>query len=305
MLDQVTGMRVFAQVATAGSLTGAGRALGLSQTMVTKHVEATEARLGTRLLHRSTRRLTLTEAGRIYLEACGRILTEIAEAEEAASAGQAEPRGLLRMNAPVSFGVRRIAPLLQAFFQRQPKVQVELGLNDRVVDLMEEGWDLAVRIGVLPDSTLMSRRLAPCRAVVCAAPAYLESRGTPCTVAELSSHNCLGYTLSERMGVNRWSFGPDAAVTVAVSGSMRANNGDALREAALAGLGVIYQPTFLVADDLRAGTLDALELDHPPTLAGHVHAVFRPDRRLPLKSRAMIDFLAERFAPEPPWDRSG
>ena len=297
------GMRVFVRVAATGSLAGAGRALGLSQTMVTKHVEAIEVRLGTKLLHRSTRRLTFTEAGRIYLEACGRILAEVAEAEEAAAAGQVEPRGLLRMNVPVSFGARRVAPLLSAFTERYPRIMMELGLNDRVVDLVEEGWDLAVRIGVLPASTLISRRLAPCRTVVCAAPSYLEAHGTPRTLADLAGCNCLGYTLSERLGTYRWSFGSDASVKVPVSGSIRANNGDALREAALAGLGVIYQPTFLVADDLRAGTLVALALDHPPAPAGHIHVVFRPDRRPPQKSRAMIDFLAEHITPEPPWDQ--
>lgn len=303
MLDQVTGMRVFVRVAAAGSLAAAGRALDLSQTMVTKHVDALEARLGVRLLHRTTRRLTLTEAGRAYLDACQRILAEIEEAEQAAAAGQVEPRGSLRMNAPVSFGTFQVAPLLHDFTARHPKVSLDMGLSDRLVDLIEEGWDLAIRIGVLRDSSLVARRLAPCRTVVCAAPAYLGTRGTPRRVADLAGHNCLGYTLSDRIGADRWSFGGDAEVVVGVSGTLRANNGDALRLAALAGLGVIYQPTFLVADDLRAGRLVALPLDHPATDVGHVHAVFRPDRRLPLKSRAMIDFLAERFGDMPPWDR--
>ena len=303
MLDQVTGMRIFVRVAAAGSLAATGRALNLSQTMVTKHVEAIEARLGVRLLHRSTRRLTLTEAGRGYLEACQRILFEIDEAEQAAAAGQAEPRGLLRMNVPVSFGTFQIAPLLSEFQRRNPLVELELGLNDRVVDLVEEEWDLAIRIGVLRDSSLISRRLAPCRTVVCASPAYLQAHGTPRTLGDLGGHNCLGYTLSDRMGAGVWTFNSDGSVEASVSGSFRANNGDALRVAALAGLGVIYQPTFLVADDMRAGRLVALPLDHPPTDVAHIHAVFRPDRRLPLKCRTMIEFLAERFAGQPPWDR--
>ncbi len=296
-------MRIFVRTAAAGSLAATGRALNLSQTMVTKHIEAIETRLGVRLLHRSTRRLTLTEAGRGYLEACQRILAEIEEAEAAAGAGQAEPRGELRMNVPVSFGTFQIAPLLDQFTRRYPLVELELGLNDRVVDLVEEGWDLAIRIGVLRDSSLIARRLAPCRTVVCASPAYLAACNTPRTLADLARHNCLGYTLSDRLGYGQWGFDPDASVIAAVSGSLRANNGDALRLAALAGLGVIYQPTFLVADDLRAGRLIALPLDHPPTESGQVHAVFRPDRRLPLKSRVMIEFLAEHFGETPPWDR--
>ena len=303
MLDQVTGMRVFVRVAAAGSLAAAGRSLNLSQTMVTKHVDATEARLGVRLLHRSTRRLTLTEAGRGYLEACQRILAEIEEADEAAAAGQAEPRGLLRLNAPVSFGTSQVAPLLGRFAASYPKVRLDVGLNDRVVDLIEEGWDLAIRIGVPRDSSLVSRRLAPCRMVVCASPDYLRAQGTPRTLADLAGHNCLGYTLSERMGTSRWSFGRDAEVVAPVSGTMQANNGDALREAALVGLGVIYQPTFLVGDDVRNGALIALALDHPPALAGYIQAVFRPDRMLPLKSRVMIEFLAGQFGDDPPWDR--
>lgn len=296
-------MRVFVRVASSGSFAAAGRALRLSQTAVTKHVEAIEARLGVRLLHRTTRRLTLTEAGRGYLDACGRILAEIDEAEEAAAAGQAEPRGSLRMNLPVSFGTLQVVPWLSQFCARHPHVGIELGLSDRVVDLVEEGWDLAIRIGVLAESSLVSRRLAPCRMLVCASPAYLETHGTPRSVRELAEHNCLGYTLSDRLGYDFWRFGADGTVKVPVAGTLRANNGDALRAAALAGLGIIYQPTFLVGDDVRGGALLALSLDHLPLSAGHVQAVFRPDRRMPLKTRAMIDFLADRFGTEPPWDR--
>ncbi len=303
MLDQITGMRVFARVATLGSFAGAGRALGLSQTMVTKHVEAIEARLGVRLLHRSTRGLTLTEAGRTWLEACGRVLAEIAEAEEAATAGQAEPRGTLRVAVPVSLGTLQIAPRLGDFALRHPHVAVELSLNDRLVDLVEEGFDLAVRVGVLADSRLVARRLAPCRLVVCAAPAYLTARGTPRTLADLAGHDCLGYTLSARVGPDRWSFGADGGVRVPVAGCLCANNGDALRAAALAGLGLIYQPTFIVGDDLRAGRLVALPLDHPTMDGGAVHALHAPGRRLPRKCRALIDFLAEAFGGVPPWDR--
>lgn len=303
MLDQVTGMRVFARVAALGSFAGAGRALGLSQTMVTKHVEAAEARLGVRLLHRSTRRLALTEAGRTWLEACGRVLAEIAEAEETAAAGQAEPRGRLRVAVPVSFGALQIAPRLGDFAAHYPHVTVELGLNDRLVDLVEEGFDLAVRVGMLADSRLVARRLAPSRLVVCAAPAYLAARGTPRMVADLAGHDCLGYTLSARVGPDRWSFGRDGSVRVPVSGRVCANNGDALRAAALAGLGVIYQPSFIVGDDLRAGRLVALTFDHPTMEGGGVHALHAPTRRLPRKCRALIDFLAEAFGDSPPWDQ--
>ena len=224
-------------------------------------------------------------------------------AEGTASAGQAEPSGRLRLNVPVAFGTLWVAPLLASFHARHPKVSLDVGFNDRLVDLIEEGWDLAVRIGVLRDSTLVSRKLTPCRAVLCAAPSYIERRGLPRTVAELARHACLGYTLSERIGADRWSFGADGAAQVRITGTLRTNNGDALRAAALSGLGVIYQPSFLVSDDLRAGRLVALALDHPPIGVGHIHVMFRPDRHLPPKSRAMIDFLAGQFGDPPPWDR--
>jgi DNA-binding transcriptional LysR family regulator len=288
-------MQVFARVAALGSFSAAGRALGLSQTGVTKHVAALEARLGTRLLHRTTRRLTLTETGRSYLEACERILAEIAEAEALVGAEGVEAHGTLRLNVPLSFGVREIAPALAAFSAAHPALTIELGLNDRRVDLIEEGWDLAVRIGSLADSGLIARRLASSRLVVCAAPAYLDRHGTPRRPEELKGHNCLGYTLSDASG---WRFGDQA---YPVSGTLRAPNGAALVAAAVAGLGLVYQPTFLVAEALRAGTLVALDLGAPcPTLP--IHALMPPGRR-PAKTRAFVDYLAERFAGEPAWER--
>lgn len=302
MLDRLTGLEVFARVAAAGSLSAAGRTMGMSQTMVTKHLAALEARLGARLFHRTTRRLSITEAGRSYLEASERILADIEAANDAVAADRVEPRGLLRLNVPVVFGTRQIASLLPEFAQRCPRVTVELGLNDRHVDLAEEGWDMAIRIGALADSSLVARRLAPCRMATCAAPSYLKARGTPRTVAELADHNCLGYTLA-LSGPHRWSFGRRAEISVPIVGDLRANNGDALLAAAVAGQGIIYQPTFIVADDLRAGRLTALPLDQPTNERLAVHAVYLPDRHPPAKVRAFIDFIATRFAPEPPWDR--
>lgn len=303
MLDRLTGLEVFAKVAAAGSFSAAARAMGMSQTMVTKHIAALETRLGAKLFHRTTRRLSITEARRSYLESSERILAEVEAADAAVAADRVEPRGLLRLNAPVSFGTRQIAPLLSEFAERHPLVTVELGLNDRRVDLAEEGWDIAIRIGNLSNSSLIARRIAPCRIVVCAAPSYLKARGTPLTVSSLAAHNCLGYTLSQRTPVDRWVFGARADVGVQISGNLRANNGDALRAAALAGQGIIHQPTFIVADDLRAGRLVALTLDQPTIELGGIYAVFPPNRHPPAKVRAFIDFIASHFAPEPPWDR--
>jgi DNA-binding transcriptional LysR family regulator len=303
MLDQVTGMQVFARVAALGSLSGAARGLGMSQTMATKHVAALEEKLGVKLLHRTTRKITLTEPGRRYLESVERILAELAEAEAAAAAERIEVTGTLRVNAPVSFGVRELAPLMAEFSRMHPALTVDMGLNDRVVNLVEEGWDVAVRIGRIHDQTLIARKLAPCRLLVAGSPAYLAQRGTPRTVADLSSHNCLGYTLSSALGPHQWSFGTDGFVSVGIKGNFQASNGDALVAAALAGQGLVYEPTFLLGNDIRTGRLVALTLDHPPMELPGVFAVYASNRRPPAKVRAFIDFLVQRFGPVAPWDR--
>jgi DNA-binding transcriptional LysR family regulator len=302
MPDRLAGLEVFAKIAATGSLSAAARAMGLSQTMVTKHLAALEARLGVKLFHRTTRRLSMTDAGRSYLEFSERILADMETAEAAVAADRVEPRGLLRLNVPLVFGVRQIAPRLAEFARHHPRVNVELGLNDRLVDLAEEGWDLAIRIGHLRDSSLVARRIVRCRMAVCAAPSYLASFGTPRAVADLEGHNCLGYTLAQS-GADRWLMGRRGEINVPISGNLRANNGDALLAAAVSGQGIIYQPTFIVADDLREGRLVSLGLDQPANETLAVYAIYLPDRHPPAKVRACIDFLASQFAPEPPWDR--
>jgi DNA-binding transcriptional LysR family regulator len=285
-----------------GSFSAAARAIGMSQSMATKHVDAIEDRLGARLFQRTTRRLTLTDAGQRYLEACERILGELEEAEAEAAADVAEPRGTLRLNMPLSFGYRQVVPALADFAEVYPQLTVDLGLNDRFVDLVEEGWDLAIRLGSLRDSALIARRLAPASMVLCGSPDYLERHGTPRAAADLAAHNCLGYTLPSAASAGRWLFGDDGSVAVAVTGNLRANNGDALRAAALAGQGLIYQPTFLVFEDLRAARLACVHLVEPPFQFGSVYAVYAPARHVPAKVRSLIDFLARRWAGTPPWD---
>lgn len=299
MLDRLTGMRVFTQAASHGSLSAAGRALGMSPAMASKHMDALEARLGVKLLHRSTRRLTLTDAGADHLLACRNILQALDEAEAEAAAQRNEAIGRLRMNVPLSFGARFIAPLLPAFSALYPLVEIELGLSDAQHDLLEGGWDLAIRIGQLVDSSLKARRLGDCPMRVCAAPDYLQRHGTPQRVEELSSHNCLSYSLSASQREGSWRFGHKGEIQVAVQGNLKANNGDALLAAALGGQGVIYQPEFIVAEALARGSLHTLQLDHPTLELGGLHVLFPPDRRLPAKSRAMIDYLAEALADAP------
>ncbi len=304
MLDRITGMQVFARAAKAGSLSGAARQLGLSAGMATKHLDTLERRLGVRLFQRSTRRLTLTEPGRQYLEALARLLPEIEEVEAMIAAQRVEATGILRLNAPVSFGVRHIAPLIHVFIQKHPNVTVDIGLNDRYVDLVDEGWDLAVRVGRLKDSRLVSRKLAESAALICAAPTYWSRYGRPSRIQELSNHNCLGFTIPTFAGTDEWWFGLDRNARVPVKGSLRTNNGDALLAAAVAGLGVVYQPDFIVADAIRRGDLEPVSLDAPTGDLGGIHILYSLDHSPPAKARAMIDFLASAFAPKPPWEIS-
>ncbi|MGC1585499.1 MAG: substrate binding domain-containing protein, partial [Rhodomicrobium sp.] len=204
---------------------------------------------------------------------------------------------------PVSFGIREIAPLIPEFLGAHSALSIDLGLNDRQVDLIEEGWDLAVRIGAMANSSMIARKLAPCYTVVCAAPGYLAAKGSPRSIADLAQHNCLGYTLSRTIGADTWLFGGERKISVAVRGSLKANNGDALTAAAVAGEGIVYQPTFLVAREIAAGLLVPIELDQPPIVLDGIFAIYPADRRPPAKVRAFIDFLVKRFGPVPEWDR--
>lgn len=299
-MDRITSMRVFVRSASAGSLSAAARHLGMSPAMAAKHVNALEARLGVKLFHRTTRRLSLTEAGSNYLEACQRILPEIDEAEAVAASQRVKATGLLRMNVPLSFGERFVAPLIPAFSHQHPEVKVELGLSDAQVDLLAGSWDLAIRIGRLSDSNLQARRLGDSAMLVCAAPSYLDQRGVPRRVAELAQHNCLSYTLSPMQDARTWAFGPDGEIRVPISGDLLANNGNALLAAAVGGQGIIYQPHFIVGEALDAGRLVALELDQPVIELGGIHVLYPPDRRPPAKVRVMIDYLAEAFERAPP-----
>lgn len=303
MLDRFESMRVLLKVVELGSFSAAARALHMSPSMVTKHVFAQEERLGTRLLHRTTRRVTLTEIGRTYRDMAERLVADMEEAEALTAADQRNVRGLLRVNGPVSFGARHIAPLMAEFHRAYPELVVELGLNDRLVDLVDEGWDMAIRVGRLASSALNARKLAPCRMLLCGSPDYLAERGTPERVEDLRDHACLGYTLSRSVGVDTWSFGHEGEIVVPISGPLRTSNGDALLAAAVAGQGLTYQPTFILADAVRSGLLIALELDHQPVDMGAVYALYSSGGRLPAKARVFIDYLAQCFAGTPPWER--
>jgi DNA-binding transcriptional LysR family regulator len=299
-LDRFATLEAFVAVARTGSFARAAEKLGLSRAMVSKHIQALEARLGARLLNRTTRQVSLTEAGRNFQQRAERLLAELEDAEGDAAQEADTPRGTLRISAPVSFGVTHVAPALAAFLAAHPGLRGDLALNDRVVDVVEEGFDLAVRIGRLPDSMLIARRLAVARLAVIASPGYLSRHGRPTQPEDLVGHNCLTYAYAASR--DEWRFvGKNGARSVAVQGSLRANNGDALREAVLGDLGIALLPTFLCGDDIRRGRVQCL-LDGWPPEEIYVHAVYPPGRHVAAKVRQFVDFLVERFGPEPPWD---
>ena len=300
-MDLFQSMRVFVKVAELGSLSAAARALDLSNPSVTRHVAELEAHLNARLFNRSTRRLSLTETGAAFLERCRRLLNDLDEATLAAGSGTLEPSGTLRINAPLSFSVNHLGKALPQYAQRYPKVNLDVTLSDRVVDLVEEGYDLAIRISRSPDSTLVARRIAPARLLICAAPSYLERHGMPRVPQDLERHICLGYSyLPSR---NEWHFSRNGHVeSVRIKGPLQANNGDLLREAALAGLGIVREPSFNIGDDVRAGRLVRLLPDYQTNDLA-ICAVYPSRQHLSAKVRTFVDFLVERFGDDPYWDR--
>jgi DNA-binding transcriptional LysR family regulator len=300
-MDRFTEITVFTRVVANGSFAGAARQLNMSRAAVSTHVQMLEARLGTRLLQRTTRSLALTEVGKVFHERSVALLAELDETERLAGELQAAPREVLRVNVTPSFGDVHLAAAAADFMERHGEISVELIATSRFVDLVEEGFDLAVRTEPLPESSLVARRIAPVRLVVCAAPAYLEKRGTPQAPADLQAHNCL--MLSELTFRNEWCLsGPDGEeLWIAVAGTLRANTTVALRAAALGGHGLALLPTFLVGDDLRAGRLvSVLSAYRPAELA--VRAIYPHRRNLPTKVRTFIDFLVARFGEAPAWD---
>ncbi|HVJ42811.1 MAG TPA: LysR family transcriptional regulator [Dongiaceae bacterium] len=300
-MDRLGTMEAFAAVVESGSFSAAAQRLRSSKSLVSRQIAALEAELGARLFHRTTRSLTLTEDGRGYHAQVVRILEEIAEANASVSNLQAAPRGRLRINAPMSFGYLHLAPAVPDFLALYPEVEIDLTMSDRYVDLIEEGVDLAVRLGRLGDSTLIARKLATIRRVVCGSPDYFKTHGVPQTPEDLSQHACLCY--SNLAVADEWRFlrADGSAWPVEVHGRLRADNGDALREAALKGLGLVYLPSFIIGRDLQAATLVSVLTDYVPQDAG-LYAVYPHARHLSPKVRAFIDFLATRFGGQPYWD---
>lgn len=299
--DPLEGYATFAAVVDCGGFSAAAQRLKVTKSAVSKQVSRLEERLGARLLNRTTRRLSLTEAGQAFHQHCLRILAEAEEAELAVSHLHASPRGLLRVSAPMSFGVRHLAPALCPFMARWPDLSLEMSYDDRLVDVLAEGFDVVVRITRLADSSLIARKLAPARRILVASPGYVAARGMPLHPADIAHHDSLLYTLQTT--ANTWPLvhGDGTRADITVSGRVSMNNGDALREAALAGLGIILTPTFIVGEDLAASRLVRVLPEWQAPEIG-VYAVYPPGRHLSAKVRAFVDYLAESFGPEPYWD---
>lgn len=293
-MDQFKEIESFVAVAQLGSFVKAADKLGLSKAMVSRNVSELEARLGVRLMQRTTRRLSLSDAGAEYLQRCVQILGELQDANAAVSATALQAQGLLKVMAPLTFGIRHLAPLWGEFLRIHPRVELEVNLNDRVVDLIEEGYDLAVRIGQLASSTLIARRIASTRLMLCASPRYLQQAAPIHELSDIAERDVIAY--SYLATGEQWHFiGPHGARSIEVHPRLRSNNGDTCRAAALADQGIVFQPGFLVGEDLKAGRL----VEILPQYAGpelDINLVYPSRVHLSHKVRVMVEFLSAAFA---------
>lgn len=301
-MGRLEDMRAFVRVVESGSISGAAERLGVAKSAVSRRIAELEERLGAQLFRRTTRRLNLTDTGRVFHERCARILADVEEAEQAVSLEHAALRGTLRVAVPLSFGLLHLTPAITEFMTIHPHVEFDLDFNDRQVDLLQEGFDVAIRIAQLSDSTLIARRLATVQHVVCASPEYLARCGTPRCPQDLTRHTCLVYSNDPTPAV--WSFqtpgGGEGSVKVPVV--LRASSGEFLRQAAVAGHGIIMEPSFIVYQAIESGLLSPILRDYVwPRI--NAYAIYPPTRHLSHRVRAFVDFLAERFAGVPYWDR--
>jgi DNA-binding transcriptional LysR family regulator len=301
VVDRLTSMAVFVAAAEAGSLIAAARRFGLSASMAGKHVSAIEAELNVRLMQRSTRRLSLTEVGQAYYARCKRIVEEFEDANREASDTQQTVRGVLRVAAPVTFGAMHLGGVVARYLDQHPDVSVEIELNDRYVDLLAEGIDVAIRIGRLHDSDLLARRLAPCRMLLCASPDFLVRHGVPKGVEAVRRAPRLAF--SQAVSAGDWTLTDPDGRSHAIDGPIRmaTNNTQMLVAAALAGAGITYGPSFVFGQHIASGELVALLPEyHTSDLA--IHAVYPTARHVSLKLRRFIDHLVASFGGVPPWD---
>lgn len=299
-MDKLNSMKIFVEVVNGEGFTAAAEKIGLSRAQVSKSVMQLETHLGTRLLNRTTRRVSLTDFGRIYYERCNSILNEIDEIESMASQQTVSPRGILTISAPTSFGIVHLNKAIPEYIKQYPDVQITISLTDRFVDVVAEGFDLAIRIAELKDSSLIARKIAPCKRVLCASPDYLQKHGIPHVPQDLKIHQCLPYSNELRPDV--WTLqGPNGNETIKINGPVCADNGDILKDAAVAGLGITLLPTFIVGPELISGNLKQVMHDYsPPEIS--IYSVFPSRRYLSAKVRTFVDFLSDYFGDNPVWD---
>lgn len=293
-MDRLTEMEAFVTVVDHGGFTEAARQMGLSKSAVSKHVAALEARLAARLLNRTTRRVSPTELGLAYYDRARVVLAQTSEADAMVTAMQAAPKGSLRVSAPVSFGIRQLSPAVAGFLSDYPDVNVNLVLDDRFVELVAEGFDLAIRIGHLEDSSLMARKVAETRLLLAASPGYLQAMGSPKTFEDLGAHRLLHYSHLSTGNFWRLRAASGEERHIRVGGRLTVNNGDSLMAAAEAGLGIAMLPSFIIGDAIKTGRLVEVLADRPPDLFG-IHALYPPSQFPQPKLRSFVDFLAERF----------
>lgn len=301
-MERLVEMMTFAKVVETKSFSAAAAALGTSKSLVSKQVGILESALGVRLLNRTTRRMSLTEIGAAYYEHCARIAQEIDAAGETVTQLQVEPRGVLRLTSPVIFASMHLAPALETFLARHEGVEVELNATDRVVDLVEEGYDLAIRITDSPSQNMVARKIAPVRWVTCASPEYFARHGTPQTPQELTQHQCLTYQGVPAMRTGWRYLVGSREVSIHPTGRVRVNNSEVLLHMALDGVGIIMFPTYIVGPYLRSGRLKEILPDSVANPDMSLYATYLPNRYMQPKVRAFIDHLMAHFGPRPHWD---
>lgn len=300
-MARLEDMETFIRVVEAGSISGAAERMGIAKSAVSRRLSDLESRLGVQLFRRTTRRLDLTDSGRGFYERCQRILSDVDEAEEAVSQAHGTLRGRLRVAVPLSFGLLHMGPAICDFMRDHPELEVDLDMNDRQVDLIAEGFDLALRIADLEDSSLIARQLALINTVVCASPDYLARQGSPQTPEQLAEHDCLVYSNNPEPTLWRYRDPQGEAKSVRVQARLLASNGDFLHQAAVAGQGIGLQPTFIVHKSIEEGRLVQILTDYSwPSV--NAYAVYPQTRHLSRRVRVFVDFLTERFSGTPYWD---
>ena len=300
-MDRFENMNTFIRVVEAGSISGAADKLSVAKSAVSRRLKELEEHLGVELFHRTTRRMNLTDTGRAFYHQSVRIVEDLIEAELATSQAHGTLKGSLKIALPSTFGIMHMGPAINEFLNLHPQIEFDLDFNDREVDLMQEGFDLAVRIAILPDSSLIARRLAPIKTIICASPVYLEQKGLPQCPDDLRTHQCLVYNLLRDYEYWKFTDTNGQEIKTKIYPYLKASTGEFLKDAAVQGLGIIQSPTFIVYKEIERGTLVPLLQDYKlPEI--NAYAIYPPTRHLSQRVRAFVDFLVKRFENTPYWD---